>query len=321
LKPPLSVPRATALVLLAACCFGSVTILSVVATRAGASLASVLAWRYALGSILLVLAAGGMARVRLPALQSRRLLLLGGGGQAAVAGLSLYALRYLPAGTLAFLFYTYPAWITAIAALRGTERLTTPRIVALMMSLAGIALMVGNPFAGTIHPVGVGLALASALVYAFYIPMLGRLQGAAPPSAAAAYVTGGAAVYFVIVALLGTFLLDVLRLPPDPWLVLTARLTTTAWLAVLALAVFSTLLAFIVFLRGLAVLGPVRTAIVSTIEPFFTALVGALALGQPMSRRTVVGGVMIAAAVVVLQVAGRWGEGREKSGVGSSVNG
>ena len=299
-----SVPRATALIVLSACCFGSVTILSVVATRAGASLASVLAWRYALGSFLLVLAAGGLARVRLPALQTRRLILLGGGGQAAVAGLSLYALRYLPAGTLAFLFYTYPAWITAIAAMRGTERLTRARVAALAMSLAGITLMVGNPFAGDIHPVGVGLALASALVYAVYVPLLGRLQGAAPPSSAAAYVTGGAAVYFVVVALLGTLLLDALGLPPDPWLALTARLTATAWLAVLALAVFSTLLAFIVFLRGLAVLGPVRTAIVSTIEPFFTALVGALALGQPMSPRTVAGGAMIAGAVVVLQVAG-----------------
>jgi drug/metabolite transporter (DMT)-like permease len=59
--------------------------------------------------------------------------------------------------------------------------------------------------------------------------------------------------------------------------------------------------AFILFLRGLAVLGPVRTAIVSTAEPFFTAALAAPVLGQPITVRTVVGGVLIAAAVVLLQ--------------------
>ena len=45
-----------------------------------------------------------------------------------------------------------------------------------------------------------------------------------------------------------------------------------------------------------------RTAIVSTVEPFFTALLGAWVLSQPLTRGTLVGGAMIAAAVVLLQL-------------------
>ena len=89
----------------------------------------------------------------------------------------------------------------------------------------------------------------------------------------------------------------------NTWLAISASLAPRAWAAVLGLAFFSTMIAFILFLRGLAVLRPVRTAIVSTVEPFWTAIVGALALAQPMSPRTAAGGVLIAAAVVLLQVA------------------
>jgi drug/metabolite transporter (DMT)-like permease len=63
-----------------------------------------------------------------------------------------------------------------------------------------------------------------------------------------------------------------------------------------------TALAFIAFLRGLGVLGPVRTAIVSTVEPFFTALLGAAVLGQPLTPPMLAGGALIAAAVVLLQL-------------------
>jgi hypothetical protein len=73
-----------------------------------------------------------------------------------------------------FLFYTYPAWVTVIAALRGKESLTGRRLLALALSLAGIAVMVGlaGTGASSVATPGVLLALAGALLYALYIPMI-----------------------------------------------------------------------------------------------------------------------------------------------------
>ena len=68
------------------------------------------------------------------------------------------------------------------------------------------------------------------------------------------------------------------------------------------LAVVSTAISFMLFLRGLKALGPVRTAIISTIEPFCTALLGASVLGQPLTKDTLLGGAFIAGAVVLLQL-------------------
>ena len=91
------------------------------------------------------------------------------------------------------------------------------------------------------------------------------------------------------------------------WVALGAFLRGAALLgvieaAVIGLAVFSTLIAFLLFFRGLQRLGPVRTAIVSTVEPFFTSVLGAILLAQPFSRRSIAGGLLIAVAVVLLQL-------------------
>ena len=285
------------MVVFSACCFGSIPILTTLAIGGGARLEEVLSWRYLIAAALLVVVSGGRRHVRLPARRAMPLLVLAGGGQAAIAFVSLSALRYIPAAMLTFLFYTYPAWVAVIAAIRGSERLTRGRAIALALSLVGLTLMVGIPGAGHLHPMGVLLALASALMYAAYIPMIDHLGRDLPPAVTSAYASGGAAVILVVVALLQGGL--------------GVRFTPTAWSAIATLAVVSTVLAFIAFLRGLAVIGPVRTAIMSTIEPFWTALLGAVVLSQALGPRTLLGGVCIAVAVVLLQL----GHGREATPV------
>jgi drug/metabolite transporter (DMT)-like permease len=282
--------RATLLVAFSACCFGSIAILVTVATDAGARLVEVLAWRFLLAAVLLAAIAGGPAAIRRERRRGLPLVLLAGGGQAAIGGLSLSALRYIPAATMIFLFYTYPAWVTVISALRGGEPLTGRRVLALGLSLAGIAVMVGLPGTGgaSIAAPGVLLALAGALLYALYIPMIDRLGRELSPALTAAFATSGAAVILAVAAATTG---DV-----------TLRQPTIVWLMIVLLAVVCTVIAFIAFLRGLAAIGPVRTAIVSTVEPFWGALLASVVLAQPLSPRTLTGGVLVAAAVVILNL-------------------
>jgi drug/metabolite transporter (DMT)-like permease len=67
------------------------------------------------------------------------------------------------------------------------------------------------------------------------------------------------------------------------------------------LTIVSTVIAFLTLIKGLAVLGPVRTAIVATVEPFFTATLGILVLRNQLSTATLIGGLLIAAAVLLIQ--------------------
>jgi len=279
--------RATLLVALSACGFGAIAIFVTLATAAGAPLVGILSWRYVVATAVLA-ALAWFANVLRFDWSALRVMAFAGFGQSVIAVVSLSALRYIPAGTLSFLFYTYPAWVAVIARIRHSEPLTPVRLSALVLSLAGIFVMVGAPGGATLHPVGVTLALIAALLYAIYIPMIGELQRLQSPVATATYMSAGAAMLLGIMAAMRGEL--------------TVQMHVTAWYAIVGLSLISTVGAFLMFLSGLRVLGPVRTAIVSTIEPFFTLLLGAGILAQPLTKTTIVGGALIAGAVVLLQL-------------------
>lgn len=264
-----------------------------IAQRNGLPLVSILAWRYGLGALLLVLLAG-QARGAIFQRAGWQPLAVLGTMQAVIAGVSLSALAYVNAATLSFLFFTFPAWVAVIAAVRRTEPLTRTRVVALVLALAGITVMVGAP-AGGVHPAGVALSLASALLYAIYIPVIGHYADVHGGLAASTYAAAGAGIAFVLAGLLAAGFTAGLMLPP----------TLPAWAAVGWLAAFSTAIGFLAFLEGLAVLGPVRSAIVATLEPFITATLGALLLRQPLTAGVLLGGACVAAAVLLLQRAQR----------------
>ncbi|MDQ8145991.1 MAG: EamA family transporter, partial [Gemmatimonadota bacterium] len=67
------------------------------------------------------------------------------------------------------------------------------------------------------------------------------------------------------------------------------------------LTVGSTVLPGVFFMQGLVRLGPVRTAIISSVEPFLTAVLAAVVLGQPLTWATLAGGAAIVGAVALLQ--------------------
>ena len=282
-----SVRRATLLIVLSAISFGSISVLTVLVTAAGVPLLTAMAWRYVLGATLLAVVARPRQLRLVPKQRVVQLLVIGGCGQALITYLSLHALEYIPVGPLAFLFYTYPAWVALLAAIRKTEKLTPIRVVALTLALAGVTIMIGVP-AEKLNPIGVMLALGSALLYSAYLPALEHVQEGIPALSATFLLVLGAAIAFVVAALLTGNLF----LPAG----------FAVWSEIFLLALVATVIAFLTLIKGLAVLGPVRTAIVATVEPFFTATLGALVLGNQLSAATITGGILIAGAVLLIEL-------------------
>lgn len=291
-RAPAAGPDATgaglAYTLLAATGFASVSILTAAAVATGLTLTTVLTWRYVLAAVVLTVWVGARGYPRIPPREMLRFVALGGLGQALLVYLALASLAYIPAATLAFLFYTYPAWVAVAQAVRGAERLDGRRALALACSFGGIAVMVGRPAAGAIDPRGVALALGAAIVYGAYIPMMRVLQKDHPVAPTSAYAKIGSALAFLVASVADRSF--------------TAQLSPTAWGLIALLTVGSTVLPGVFFMMGLVRLGPVRTAVVSSVEPFLTALLAAAVLGQPLTGATLVGGAAIVAAVALLQV-------------------
>lgn len=287
MQKPGEIARATFFVVVSSLSFGAISVLTLLTSRAGVPLVDAMAWRYLL-AILVVAIAGSAKQIRgTPPSRALTLIVLGGGGQALLTFTSLSALRYIPVATLAFLFYTYPAWVALISAVTGAERLTRWRVTALVLALAGVTIMVGAPGSGTLNNKGVALALGASFMYAGYLPVLRRIQRDISPKTATLFIVIGAAIFFVIAALI------------QGNLSLPAR--TDARLEIILLAVVSTGIAFTALIAGLSVLGPVRTAIIATVEPFFTALLGVLVLKDDLRAATIIGGILIVLAVVLIE--------------------
>jgi drug/metabolite transporter (DMT)-like permease len=267
--------------------FSTISIFTTLLSRAGTPLLTSMTGRYVVASLILIPLAGGIGAMRLPRTRVFQLAGIGGLGQAVIAFLSLSALNYIPAATLVFLFYTFPAFVALRAALLRTERLTGLRLFSLFLSFAGVAVIVGGPDADVIHPLGAGLALVAAVVYAFFIPLIDRLRSGVGAIVATAWVAVGATLIFLAAAAVT----GGLSIPTTPM----------PWLYMVGLGTISTALAFTLFLTGLQIAGPVTASIVTTAEPFFVAMLAALVLGQPIRLQTVVGGALIAVAVLALQ--------------------
>jgi drug/metabolite transporter (DMT)-like permease len=286
-------PRAVATLSLVGAAFGfsTIAIFTSLLAEAGTPLLSAMLGRYIVASMVLIPVSGGWAAMQLPGKRMAQLAGIGGLGQALIAFLSLSALEFIPAAMLVFLFYTFPAWVALRAAILRTERLTGTRLFSLFLSFTGVALMVGWPGAEAVHPLGAGLALTAAVVYALFIPLIDRLRAGVSAVVATAWVAVGATVIFLVAAVAARDLV----VPSTP----------LSWLYVVGLGTVSTAVAFTLFLHGLQVLGPVSAAIITTAEPFFVATLAALVLGQPITPQTVIGGSLIAIAVLVLQRSAR----------------
>ena len=147
--------------------------------------------------------------------------------------------------------------------------------------------MIGTPSAGSLNPIGVTLALGTAILYALYLPSVASAQEGIPALTATFYLVAGVAASFFIAGLVT----GELQVPG----------TLELWGYVAMLSLICTVMAFGALMAGLKVLGPVTTGIVATVEPFFTALLGAVFLGDQFGLEVLAGGALIAGAVILLQ--------------------
>lgn len=272
--------------------FGAMAIFAKVAYREEVSLTSLLFLRFAIAG--LVLAAWGSGQgMRWPG--GRDLLWVAAMGAIGYVGQAycyFAALRHASAGVVGLLLYLYPAIVTVLSAWVFRRRIGAARAWAVAAALAGTALTVG----GDLHsqPLGIFLGIAAALIYSIYIlagegvmPRVGALP------AATVVMLSTAAVYGLAATVEGW------ALPGS----------MTGWLAVLAIAVFSTLLAILGFFKGLEKLGASDASTLSTLEPLVTIGLSMLVFGETITGVQMAGGALILAAVIYLARHGAQGAG------------
>lgn len=277
----------TALIALSASGFGAMAIFARLAYASGADLTGILAFRFTLAALVLAV----MAWLRRTAFPPRGQLwvacAMGGIGYVGQSACFFGALQFASAGLVALLLYLYPVLVGLLAALFLGERLTGLKVLLLIVSFAGVALTIGG---GAGQPLGIGLGIAAALIYAIYITVGGRYLPRTDPLAVSTLVCASAAAVFLAWAAVNG-----------------AKLPASAggWWALLGIALLSTVVAILTFFAGLARLGASRAAILSTLEPVTTLALAAAFLHEAVSAWQIAGGGLILTAAVLTAAYGR----------------
>lgn len=196
------------------------------------------------------------------------------------------------AGEAALVVGASPALIALFGRMAGVEKTSRRGIVGIALSISGVALIVltragagSGPEGGSLF--GDVLVLCGSVCWAIYtillVPYTTRLRGL---WVVALSMIGGSTVLLAVGAR------AILR---EDW----SAVTSLGWTSIAYSGLGGLVVAYILWYRGVKVLGPTRTALFANLQPFIALMVAWLSLGerptpwQIIGAATIVGGVLL----------------------------
>jgi len=206
---------------------------------------------------------------------------------------------YIPSGLASILNATTPLFTVLVMAAAGDEKLYARRVVGIVTGLIGVIILHGQDLHGQgVHGqdlgfqsgegVGILLCLAAAFSYGLSALYARRKLSNSPPLATATFQLLASALMMTIVA----------AVFERPWQLAMPGVTT--WLAMFGLSALSTALAYIVFFQILRRSGSTNVMLVTLLIPVTAILLGYLVLGESISRREIIGALVIGSALLLM---------------------
>jgi len=235
----------------------------------------------------------GPKRLRIPSADVGRGLMLGVLGVAASNYFYYLAIQRTGVATAIILQYTAPVLVLLYMVARGLQRPNWQRVMAVALALAGIALVIGA-FGGSrfhVDAMGMTAAALAAFSFAFYNVAGHTLLARYDRWTVLLYVIFSASAFWIIVN--------------PPWKIVAAHYSKDQWLFLLGFSLLSVLGPFACYFAGLQHLEPTRAIVVSCLEPVFSIVIAAFALGEIVRPLQTVGILLVLVAIVVVQLPDR----------------
>jgi drug/metabolite transporter (DMT)-like permease len=187
-----------------------------------------------------------------------------------------------------------PAFIAIISRLRGVERTGARGVAGILLSVAGIALVVlgttqgaGDEGSGQSSLSGDLLVLCGSLAWAVYTVLLKPYTERIAGLQLSAFTMVGGAVSLLLVAWPAVARANWSSVP------------MLGWGAVVYSGIFALVIAYLFWYRGVRVIGPTRTAMYSNLQPVIAVLVAWAMLGETPTIWQGVGAVSIMAGLLL----------------------
>jgi drug/metabolite transporter (DMT)-like permease len=202
-----------------------------------------------------------------------------------------FAISQIQVGPAVLLQYLQPFWVSGYAFLFQKEPLSKGKIISLLLAILGCYFVAGGYEVDLlrINRMGILSGLAASLFFTFYALYGERGLKKYDPWTIVLYGFGfGAVLYGILIS---------------PVKVLTGGHSFKVWVAFLYISIFSTLIPFGLYFKGMERLRATRASITATWEPVIAGLTAYFVLGEVLHPLQVVGGMGVIVAVILLQVA------------------
>jgi DME family drug/metabolite transporter len=246
-----------------------------------------------------LLARRGASALRVPGRDLLQFFLLGILGVAVSNYFYYVAIQRTNVATAIILQYTAPVWVLLYTAIRGAQRPSFRRSAAVGLAVLGCALAVGLVGSGhfRMDVIGVMAALLAAFSFAFYNVGGHKVLARYDRWKVLLWVLVGTSAFWICVN--------------PPWKIVAAHYGPQQWAFMLVFSLVSVLGPFSCYFAGLQHLEPTRAIVVSCLEPVFSIVIAALALGELVRPMQTVGIVLVLIAIVLIQLPERAARGEE----------
>ena len=270
--------------------FGLIPLFSIPLLGVGIGSSTILFYRFALAAtfMAMVMLVGGYSFVIRREVVGRVLLL--SVLYAATAILLLESYKYIPSGVATTIHFLYPLAVTLVMSLIFREPMGVGIYIAVVMSLAGVALLAwGNHTMGD-FPRGVTLALLTVVTYATYI--IGIMKSSV------ANVNAVVLTFYMLAIGAGLFLLYALSSEG-----IESVHNWSDWRDLLMLALLCTVISDLTLIMAIKRIGSTLTSILGSMEPLTAVVIGVIYFGEMLDLSTIIGLILIIVAVIIVIVA------------------
>ena len=184
--------------------------------------------------------------------------------------------KSISSGLAGLLIATVPIFATVITSLRGDHSVWQPkRILGLVVGFIGIISLVGiESIKGTSSPKAIAMVILAAMMYAYAVIMITSNLPNDDPIAINGLAMAITSVFYMPIAI---------AMWPN------TAISAHAIEALIALGIFSTALAFMIFFTVLAEIGPARGSLVTYVNTAVAVVLGIIILNEPITLGIIVG--------------------------------